>query len=85
MGVFAASVAIRNSTMYAFKVQDMTTAARFGPEVAAPGPQDMDLAGVRASTRKLVALAQREGAAFVVFGHDAAQWRTPKKAPAYYS
>jgi len=26
-----------------------------------------------------------EGAALVVFGHDAAQWRTLKKAPAYYS
>jgi N-acyl homoserine lactone hydrolase len=66
-------------------IDAVPTAARFDPEVAAPGPHDMDLAGVRASTRKLVALAEREGVQLVVFGHDAEQWRTLKKAPAYYS
>jgi N-acyl homoserine lactone hydrolase len=66
-------------------IDAVTTAARFDPEVAAPGPHDMDLAGVRASTRKLVELARREGAALVVFGHDAAQWPTLKKAPVYYT
>jgi N-acyl homoserine lactone hydrolase len=66
-------------------IDAVPTTARFDPEVATPGPQDMDLAGLRASTRKLVALAEREGVQLVVFGHDAEQWRTLKKAPAYYS
>jgi len=44
----------------------------------------MDAAGVRASTRKLVELARREGVALVVFGHDAQQWPALKKAPDYY-
>jgi N-acyl homoserine lactone hydrolase len=66
-------------------IDAVPTAARFDPEDAAPGPHDMDPAGVRASTRKLVSLAEREGVQLVVFGHDAEQWRTLKKAPAYYS
>lgn len=49
------------------------------------GPFDMDMDGVRASTRKLVALAQREGATLIVHGHDAEQWKTLKKAPEYYA
>lgn len=49
------------------------------------GPFDMDMDGVRASTRKLVSLAQREGVSLIVHGHDAEQWKTLKKAPEYYS
>jgi N-acyl homoserine lactone hydrolase len=49
------------------------------------GPFDMNMDDVRASTRKLVALAQREHVALIVHGHDAAQWKTLKKAPEYYS
>jgi N-acyl homoserine lactone hydrolase len=45
---------------------------------------DMDEAGVRASTRKLVDLAKREGVTMIVHGHDAAQWATLKKLPEYY-
>jgi N-acyl homoserine lactone hydrolase len=66
-------------------IDAVTTAGRFDPEVAAPGPHDMDLAGVRASTRNLVELARHKGVALVIFGHDAAQWSTLRKAPAYYS
>jgi N-acyl homoserine lactone hydrolase len=39
---------------------------------------------LRASTRKLLHLAEREHAALVVFGHDGQQWQTLKKAPAFY-
>jgi N-acyl homoserine lactone hydrolase len=39
---------------------------------------------VRASTRKLLDLAAREGVALVVYGHDFAQWQTLKTAPASY-
>jgi N-acyl homoserine lactone hydrolase len=59
-------------------------AAQFDPETREIGPQDMDEADVRASTGKLVELGLREGVALVVFGHDAEQWRTLKKAPDYY-
>lgn len=39
---------------------------------------------LRASTRKLLDLVEREHIALVVFGHDGKQWQTLKKAPAYY-
>ncbi|HZO74124.1 MAG TPA: N-acyl homoserine lactonase family protein [Ktedonobacteraceae bacterium] len=39
---------------------------------------------LRASTRKLQDLVEREHVALVVFGHDGLQWQTLKKAPAYY-
>jgi N-acyl homoserine lactone hydrolase len=40
---------------------------------------------VRASTRKLLDLVEREQVALVIFGHDGEQWQTLKKAPAYYT
>ena len=48
-------------------------------------PMDEDEAGVRASTRKLVDLAKREGVVLMVHGHDARQWPTLKHAPEYYA
>lgn len=48
-------------------------------------PVDDDEEQLRASTRKLLELAEREQVALVVFGHDAQQWSTLKKAPEYYS
>ena len=39
---------------------------------------------LRASTRKLLDLVEREHVALVIFGHDGQQWQTLKKAPAYY-
>jgi len=40
---------------------------------------------LRASTRKLLALVEREQVALVIFGHDGEQWQTLKKAPDFYS
>jgi N-acyl homoserine lactone hydrolase len=40
---------------------------------------------LRASTRKLLDLVEREQVALVIFGHDGEQWQTLKKAPAYYT
>ena len=37
-----------------------------------------------ASTRKLLDLVQREHVDLIIFGHDAQQWQTLKKAPEYY-
>lgn len=39
---------------------------------------------LRASTRKLLELVEREHVALVIFGHDGQQWQTLKKAPAWY-
>jgi N-acyl homoserine lactone hydrolase len=47
-------------------------------------PLDDDEEQLRASTRKLLELIEREHVALVVFGHDAEQWNTLKKAPDYY-
>ncbi len=47
-------------------------------------PLDDDEEQLRASTRKLLDLVKHEHVALVVFGHDAQQWQTLKKAPAYY-
>jgi len=65
-------------------IDAVTQAARFDADVRELGPHDMDLASVRASTRRLVELARREHVALVVFGHDGVQWSTLKKAPDYY-
>jgi N-acyl homoserine lactone hydrolase len=65
-------------------IDAVTQAARFDAEVRVLGPHDMDLASMRASTRKLVELARREDVALVAFGHDSVQWSTLKKAPDYY-
>lgn len=55
----------------------------FTPERRA-WPMDEDEEQLRASTRKLLNLVEREQVALIVFGHDADHWRTLKTAPAYY-
>ena len=52
---------------------------------APDSPADMDHDAQRASVRKLVAIAAREGVELIVFGHDAEQWRTLRKAPEFYA
>jgi N-acyl homoserine lactone hydrolase len=47
-------------------------------------PMDDNEEQLRASTRKLLDLVEREGVALVVFGHDGEQWKTLKRAPEYY-
>ncbi len=57
----------------------------FTPETRPIGPFDLDEAGVRASTPKLVDLARRPRVALIVHGHDAEQWRGLKKLPEFYA
>jgi N-acyl homoserine lactone hydrolase len=45
---------------------------------------DPDAKAVRASTLKLLKLVEREHIGLVIFGHDTDQWKTLKKAPAFY-
>lgn len=55
----------------------------FTPERRA-WPDDEHEEQLRASTRKLLDLVEREHIALVVFGHDGQQWQTLRKAPLYY-
>lgn len=65
-------------------IDAVPTQQAFTPERQS-GPMDMDQETLRASTRKLLALAQREPVALTIFGHDGDQWQTLKKAPEFYS
>ena len=56
----------------------------FTPDRAA-WPNDDNEEQLRASTRKLLDLVEREQVALVIFGHDGQQWQSLKKAPAYYA
>ena len=47
-------------------------------------PTDDNEEQLRASTRKLLEIVEREHVALVIFGHDGQQWHTLKKAPDYY-
>lgn len=49
------------------------------------GPADMDVETLRASTRKLLSLVEREQISLIIFGHDGDQWQTLKKLPEFYS
>jgi N-acyl homoserine lactone hydrolase len=48
-------------------------------------PNDDNQEELRASTKKLLDLVEREDVSLVVFGHDGAQWQTLRKAPGYYA
>ena len=43
-----------------------------------------DAEALRDSTIKLLDLVEREHIGLVIFGHDATQWETLKRAPAFY-
>jgi N-acyl homoserine lactone hydrolase len=45
---------------------------------------DPDAGAIRASTNKLLDLAERERVGLVIFAHDPAQWEGLKKLPDYY-
>lgn len=47
-------------------------------------PVDDNEEQLRASTRKLLELVEREQVALVIFGHDGQQWQMLKRAPDYY-
>ena len=47
-------------------------------------PDEGSVEEVRATTRKLLNLVEREHVQLVVFGHDGEQWKSLKKSPEYY-
>jgi N-acyl homoserine lactone hydrolase len=55
----------------------------FTPERKA-SPHDENEEQLRASTRKLLEIVERERVALVVFGHDGHQWQSLKRAPDFY-
>lgn len=56
----------------------------FTPDRSA-SPLDDDEGGLRASTRKLLNVVERENAALTIFHHDGAQWAALKTSPAWYA
>lgn len=64
-------------------IDAVTEQKRFVPDCQA-NPADEDEEALRASTRKLLDLTQRERVSLVVFGHDDQQWQTLRKAPDAY-
>ena len=66
-------------------IDAIPTRNQLDPDAREITPFDQEEAGVRASTRKLVDLAAREGVTLMVFGHDAEQWRGLRKLPDSYS
>jgi N-acyl homoserine lactone hydrolase len=67
-------------------IDAVPTALQLNPETRVVFPiNDEDEASTRASTRKLVEIAQREEVALIIHGHDHKQWPTLKHAPQYYS
>jgi N-acyl homoserine lactone hydrolase len=66
-------------------IDAIPNAALLDPDTRLITEYDMDEAGVRASTRKLVELAKREDATMIVYGHDPAQWATLRLLPEFYS
>ena len=57
---------------------------QFRPDRELSPFDEKNLEVVQASARKLIDIARREQA-LVIFGHDAEQWQTLKKAPEFYS
>lgn len=67
-------------------IDAVALAEDFDPETRPDVPDvDMDVSAARASTRKLVELARREGVTLTVFGHDEKLWPALKKAPDFYA
>lgn len=58
--------------------------AGYTPETRPIGPYDADEAGTRATTRKLLDLAAREGVTLTIYGHDPDDWKKLRKSPEYY-
>jgi N-acyl homoserine lactone hydrolase len=56
---------------------------QFTPERTAR-PNDDNEEQLRASTKKLIEIAEREHAQLVVFGHDGEQWQGLRRSPGYY-
>jgi N-acyl homoserine lactone hydrolase len=66
-------------------IDAIPNSAMLDPDTRPIQPFDEDEVTTRASTRKLVELARREGVTLIVFGHDSQQWATLKHAPQFYS
>jgi N-acyl homoserine lactone hydrolase len=66
-------------------IDAITASGQLDPDTREITQFDLEEEGVRASTRKLVDLADREGVQLIVLGHDTEQWRGLRKLPEFYS
>lgn len=65
-------------------IDAITGAAHLAPD-SSEILQDIDTDAKRASVRKLLAIAEREGVQLIIFGHDPVQWRTLRRSPDFYA
>lgn len=75
-------VRLRQTGLVLLTIDAVAIQRQFTPERKAWPVEDEEQ--LRASTRKLLDLVEREQVALVIFGHDGLQWQTLKKAPDYY-
>lgn len=66
-------------------IDAVPAASMLDPDTREIMSNDEDEAQTRASTRKLVEVARREGVVLIIHGHDAAQWAGLKHAPQFYA
>lgn len=66
-------------------IDAVPAATMLDPDTRDIGPMDDDEAGTRASTRKLVDVASREGVTLIVHGHDPEQWPKLRHSPEFYT
>ncbi|GHO70413.1 N-acyl homoserine lactonase [Ktedonobacter sp. SOSP1-52] len=66
-------------------IDAIPSAGCLDPDTRPLTPFDMDEEEVRASTRKLIALAERERVTLIVHGHDREQWQQLKLLPECYT
>jgi len=63
---------------------DAVMLARLFTPTRKPWPNDDNEEQLLASTQKLLDIVQRDSVALTIFGHDAQQWQTLKRAPYFY-
>ncbi len=66
-------------------IDAVPAASMLDPDTREIMSNDDDEAETRASTRKLMEAARREGVALIIHGHDIKQWPTLRHAPEFYS
>jgi N-acyl homoserine lactone hydrolase len=83
IGHQSARIRLPNTGPVLLTVDAVGTSDRFNTEYEGRSV-DSDRAASMVSTRKLLALVEREPSTLVIFGHDVPQWAALKKLPQFY-
>ncbi len=77
-------VRLKNTGPILLAIDALPFEIQFDPEKRLIEPVDRDEEGVRASTRKLVALVKQEGVSLLIHGRDPQQWQQLNLLPQFY-